>query len=177
VRGIRRHPLVIPGAVLLLGGVLFAAADRHVTWIRGESMEPTISAGDVWWVSSGPPARGDIVSMTSPHGDTVVKRVIGVAGDRIGRDLADGGCALTLNGQRLAEPYLDGPGCRPVSWNCGRGSPNSMPDDTEGCAIPAGRIWVLGDNRPASKDSRNYGPVSAGLVRGTLVRQLANWLP
>ncbi|HEX9342247.1 MAG TPA: signal peptidase I [Actinomycetota bacterium] len=102
--------------------------------------------------SSNPLSRflgglGQAIGVAAPSNRDFIKRVIGTPGDRI--SCRDG--QVYRNGQALNEPYLD-PGtptenCRPVT-------------------IPTGKLYVLGDNRTNSEDSRIFGPIDRSTVVG-----------
>lgn len=126
--------------------------------ISGISMEPTLHEGDRVFVNIiqyklGEPQRGDIVVFTpSIDKDSYfIKRVIGVPGDRV--SIKDG--KVYVNGSLLQEDYLP-PGTitRPVDHN-----------DEE---VPMGTVYVLGDNRNYSTDSRFalLGPVPIKSIKG-----------
>jgi signal peptidase I len=97
--------------------------------------------------------RGDIVVFKRPPNvaDTaikdLIKRVVGLPGDKIAGH--DG--AVYVNGKRLTEKYLD------------RGTFTS---DFSSRTIPKNRIFVMGDNRGNSEDSRVFGPIDEDLVVG-----------
>ena len=120
------------------------------------SMLDTIHEGDMLLGESvsyylGDPEPGDIVTFASPlDGETLIKRVIAVGGQTV--DLVDG--SVYVDGERLEEPYVDG---RPTySLTDYVGSAGiSYPYE-----VPEGTVWVMGDNRTDSKDSRYFGPVS-----------------
>jgi signal peptidase I len=80
---------------------------------------------------------------------TYVKRVIGLPGDRV--VCCDAGGRLTVNGQQIAEPYL---------------YPGDTPSETKfKVEVPAGRLWLMGDHRSASADSRSLlGAPGGGMV-------------
>jgi len=106
------------------------------------------------------PERGDIVVLHPPGADDgkpYIKRVIGLPGDRVAFD--DG--YVTINGERLDEPYLDGP-----ITDC---------DQASHCqeTVPEGAVYVLGDNRDNSADSRVFGPVAIDRIIGKA--WFANW--
>lgn len=134
------------------------------------SMEPTIDPGDRLLVSRldrSDVRRGDVVVFDGtrafgpdPVSGTTdyVKRVIGMPGDRVVCCAAAG--RLTVNGVALDEPYLY-PGDRPS-------------DLTFDIVVPAGRLWVMGDHRSASTDSRAYlgRPGGGGVPMGDVIGQV-----
>lgn len=123
------------------------------------SMEPALQPGDlVLVVPSGEYGRGDIVVFRPPAdegGDTpFVKRVIAVSGDTIA--IQDG--RVIVNGTELDEPYVY-PGRSPFEAT----EPQS--DETT-WTVPPNELFVLGDHRESSVDSRSFGAISAGSVLG-----------
>lgn len=92
------------------------------------------------------PELGDIVVFESPSNPDVdyIKRIIGVPGDRI---MVSNG-AVTRNGKVLAEPYAE----RPISVFQG-----GFLQEGQEVVVPVGYVWVMGDNRPRSSDSREFG--------------------
>jgi signal peptidase I len=145
--------LALQLAVLCL---LVAAFFIRTPQVSGFSMAPHISSGEYVLINTlayrfGIPMRGDIVAF---HHDGVtheiyIKRVIGIPGDRI---RITGG-AVYRNGIRLDEPYVRYPDTR------------SFPD----MVVPPGDVYVLGDNRANSEDSRIFGPVPEGELLGKAV--------
>ncbi len=105
------------------------------------------------------PERGDIVVLHPPDtpGKPYIKRVIGLPGDRV----TFGAGYVLINGQRLNEPYLSG-----AITDC---------DVAPYCrtTVPDGTVYVLGDNRGNSSDSRWFGPVSVDRIVGKA--WIANW--
>jgi signal peptidase I len=136
--------------------------------VEGSSMEPTLHTGERLLINKfaylgfGEPQRGDIVVFRAwGQEEDFIKRIVGVPGDRI--EVRDD--AVYVNGQRLAEPYLD-----QITAGAGR-------DETLG----EGEYYVLGDNRGNSSDSRLFGSLEReDIVGKALVRywppKSADWL-
>ena len=108
-----------------------------------------------------PYERGDIVVFQPPaswhsgQGAPFIKRVIGLPGDRI--DLMDG--FVIVNGVQLDEPYLF----------AREGEPEPTEpsiDGTTSWVVPDGGLFVMGDHRQASSDSREFGPIDVSTVLG-----------
>jgi len=139
------------------------------SFVLSDSMEPTLRPGDWLLVDKlcygfdtpgGAPARGDIVVFNAPlePGDEYVKRVVAIPGDTV---QITGG-RLILNGIPLDEPYLSADSRTLASGGTGPGE-NAF---TEPTLIPPGKYLVLGDNRPASKDSRSWGLLAGEEIIG-----------
>jgi signal peptidase I len=142
-----RQNLVDLLETLLLSAVLFLGINAVSVRIRVDSysMEPTLYKGDFVIVNKisyklGSPGRGDVIVFHFPPNpeEQYIKRVIGLPGDRI--HIA--GCKVYINGEALAEPYLHVPTNRGGNWN-----------------VPADSLFVMGDNRNNSSDSRIWGMV------------------
>jgi signal peptidase I len=164
----RRSPLLLPGGIILLvlavavGAELLAGGAPtlpRVFYAPSTSMEPLIREGERFVVAtayyaSHEPQRGDVVVYTHPRkADLIfVKRIVALAGDRIA--VAEG--RAILNGAPVSEPYI-------AAGDTGFGY-NNMPEKT----VPAGTVFVLGDNRANSVDSRDndHGPVPVGNLIG-----------
>jgi signal peptidase I len=136
---------VAVGCVFFLGGFVWGAVDYRPYTVPTGSMTPTVQAGDkvlAQRISGDEVRRGDVVVFRDPAwGDMpMVKRVVGVGGDKVACCGTAG--RLTVNGRVIAEPYLQKePGSR--------GSLNDF-DAT----VPAGQLFLLGDERGGSLDSR-----------------------
>ncbi len=121
--------------------------------VRGSSMAPGIRDGDrivvdhVSHLIAGV-QRGDIVVLRYPMDPSIdyIKRVVGLPGDDV---RIDGG-RVWVNGELLPEPYVDRP---------------DVSDHVRVCVQP-GHYYVLGDNRPRSSDSREFGQVAFDAIRG-----------
>jgi signal peptidase I len=149
--------------------VAFALAQAVRTWVVQPyvvptgSMLPTIQLHDqvlankfTYFFDS--PIAGQIVVFDNPiaghpvEEDTLIKRVIAVGGQSV--DLQGG--KVIVDGKALAEPYTYGQPSDPLD-----GSAVTFP-----LTIPHGYIWVMGDNRTQSEDSRWFGPVPVSSVHG-----------
>ncbi|MGE5225216.1 MAG: signal peptidase I [Omnitrophica WOR_2 bacterium] len=140
---------------ILLSVVLFFGINTISSRIRVESisMQPTLFAGNFVLVNKlayrlGSPSRGDIIVFRYPPDPSQVpyiKRVIGLPGDHVHIE----GGKVYINGELLAEPYLT------VQTN--RGGDWTVPDKS---------LFVMGDNRNNSSDSRSWGMVPLGNVIG-----------
>ncbi|MFK7742844.1 MAG: signal peptidase I [Planctomycetota bacterium] len=138
-----------------LGGLLMVLVHLfviQVSIVRGNSMEPALHDGDRLVVdrvtaSLRGIARGDVVVLRYPRDPDVdfVKRVVALPGDRIA--MTDG--VLFVNGEE-ADDY----GCIPDR--------ETMSERR----VPRGEFFVLGDNRPISCDSREFGLVPQRLLKG-----------
>ena len=157
VLGLLAMAVLAVGLILLMQGYL-----AHSFLIPSGSMEPTLLSGDR--VLTTPlvfdfrdPARGDVVVFHSSAfaGAVLIKRVVAVAGDIV--EVKNG--ALYVNGERQEESYLLDP---------------AMDSDFPKTLVPAGDLFVMGDNRNDSEDSRIFGPVPKKDVIG---KALAVWWP
>ncbi|MDF6018532.1 signal peptidase I [Streptomyces sp. JH34] len=145
---------VAVGCVLFLGGFAWGAVVYKPYTVPTDSMTPTVNAGDrvlAERVDGGDVRRGDVVVFTdSVWGDVpMVKRVVGVGGDKVA--CCDRGGRLTVNGKPVEEPYLRAEGASSLIGADGK-APASPQDFT--ADVPEGRLFLLGDERSTSMDSR-----------------------
>ena len=167
--------------------------------VDGPSMEPTLLTGEKLFVarcayglalpwipdaivSWALPEVGDVVILASPQNprEDLVKRVIGLPGDVVevrNDNIFRNGKLLTLNGPHECRPerflgryttcetYVESADThhwkvsRSLNWG------QTLPPIT----VPSGHIYVLGDHRTRSNDSRAFGPVRASLLRGKVL--------
>ena len=176
--------------MLLVAGLAAWGLKAHVAQayhIPSSSMEPQLEVGDRVLVSRlayrmHEPRRGDIVVFDAPRTDDgddggiggflsevlrgvglrspddteLIKRVIGLEGEII--EARDG--RVLVNGRQLVEPYLPG--------DVGTG-------DFGPVTVPADHVFVLGDNRASSQDSRVIGPVHVDRIVGRAILRV--WPP
>jgi signal peptidase I len=146
--------------VLVMVSLRFVAEPMRVS---SDSMTPTFGTGDEVLVQklgahAREPSAGEIVVVRSPaSGDLVIKRVAAVAGQTVG--IADG--VLKVDGAAVAEPYVDRAEVDGTYFGPVR--------------VPAGTVFVLGDQRLGSVDSRSFGPVPVGSIVGRVLFRV--WPP
>ena len=151
--------------VTVLAALVIAFAIR--TWgfqtfqVSGTSMLPTLHTSDRVLVNKlaflfAKPRTGEIIVFQSPVAPSQdwIKRVIGVPGDTVSIK----NNVVYINGKRYPEPFLKY-----------RHSINVSP-----IQVPPGYLWVLGDNRPISDDSRYFGLLSDSRIKG---RAILEWWP
>jgi signal peptidase I len=144
---------IVPAIMVALAINLFVA---QATRVHGQSMEPTLHSDQRLvveklsynsWLHLRSPQRGDVVVLRINGTDELlIKRVIGLPGDQV--EIRDG--QVFVNHQMLDEPYV----VFPADGDYG-------PID-----VPPLHLFVLGDNRNFSNDSRTFGPVPMRNVVG-----------
>ena len=141
--------LVVVSAFVV--GVLVSQNTVSRVTVSGHSMDYTLEDGQKLWVNRLPWVsyeRGDVV-IARENGTPIVKRVIGVPGDRV-QFVGDD---LYVNGQLIQEPYV-------TDVNYDKGMLKeviSLGDD---------EYILLGDNRDVSNDSRYFGAVKSSSIKG-----------
>jgi signal peptidase I len=131
--------------------------------VNGESMEPNFHNGEYILTNKvtykfRQPQRGDVVIFKSWKNKEVdyIKRVIALSGETV--SLSDN--SIFVNGKKLEEQYL---------------SPNttifggSFLQEGQTITVPESMLFVLGDNRPHSSDSREFGPVAIDDIIGVVI--------
>ncbi|WP_165048091.1 MULTISPECIES: signal peptidase I [unclassified Adlercreutzia] len=133
--------------------------------IPSGSMEETIMTGDMVFSEKvsyylGEPERGDIVTFADPEipSRVLIKRVIATAGETV--ELIDG--RVVVDGVALVEPYTRNLPSYPLTPAYGE-------DVTYPYTVGEGELWVMGDNRTNSQDSRYFGAIDASTVTGKAV--------
>ncbi|BBN99559.1 signal peptidase I [Sporolactobacillus terrae] len=134
--------------------------------VRGESMMPTLQDGNRLIVNKigytvGTPHRFDVIVFHATETEDYVKRIIGLPGDSITYKNDQ----LYVNGKRVAEPYLQHykdalPPGQQLTENF------NLKAKTGKLRVPEGKLWVMGDNRQNSEDSRYFGFVDQKSVIG-----------
>ena len=159
---VRLRPILITlgVVVLVMVSLRFVAEPMRVS---SDSMSPTFRTGDEVLAQklgahAREPSSGDVVVVRSPaSGDLVIKRVAAVGGQTVG--IADG--VLKVDGKPVPEPYVD----------------RAQVDGTffGPVRVPPGSVFLLGDQRFGSVDSRSFGPVPVGSIVGRVLFRV--WPP
>lgn len=153
----------------LLIAVILAAVIRYFLFapivVEGLSMMPTLHDQDRMIVSKlsyeiATPKRFDIVIFHAPEGKDYIKRVIGLPGDRIEYK----NDTLYVNGKAYNEPYLDEYKSQLIDGPLT--DPFSLKEKIGRETVPKGELFVMGDNRRFSKDSRHIGTIPLSKVIG-----------
>lgn len=126
-----------------------------ISRVSGNSMHPTYRNGEpvVYSRLHLNYQRGDVASVRMPSGEYIIKRVIAVEGDTV--EIKDG--QFIINGQPEQGGYING---------------ETEPQDeliVYPITLKEGQIFVLGDNRSVSIDSRTIGPVATSQTRGKIL--------
>lgn len=150
------------GLVLVVGAVVHVGAGYTTAEVSSDAMRPTYTPGDrvlLERIEAGSVRRGDVVLHRTARrygGLATFQRVVGIGGDRVAQ--RPGG-PVTVNGKPLAEPYVED------------GDPSGMAPAYD-VVVPEGRLFLLGDSRANSNDSRYFLDDQSGTVseRAVLAR-------
>jgi signal peptidase I len=168
---------VVEWVVVVAAAVLVALVIKtfimQAFFIPSASMEPTLEINDRVLVNKlsyrfHEVNRGDVVVFERSNDESVeqisdiIKRVVATPGEKV---FFEGG-KVFVNGEPLAEPYLPpgtetAPAPREMAFNDGQQCSREEP-----CGVPDGTVWLMGDNRKNSQDSRYIGPVSTEDIVG-----------
>lgn len=153
---------IVEWAAVIVGALVLALVAKtflvEAFYIPSRSMVPTLEVGDRVLVNKlsyqfGSVGRGDVIVFDRPGGASadgiseLIKRVVALGGETVeGRD-----GVVYVDGEPLDEGYL------PEGTYTSTFGPEEIPD---------GRLWVMGDNREFSEDSRFFGTIPEGDVLG-----------
>lgn len=148
--------LLAPLSVFLVALVLVFFVLFEHSVVSGPSMQPTLYSGDRILTTRGlaTPKRGDVVVLNVTEGGKPaewVKRIVALAGDHVHVE----GDYVLVNGQPEAFHH------RIVAF--------SEYGPAQDLVVPAGHVFVMGDDRPVSFDSRDIGPLPVSAIRGRVV--------
>lgn len=151
---------IIHIAVAILIGVLIVTFVGQRTLVHDISMQPTLVEGDNLIVEKLGPRfgglhRGDIIVFKVPEEDRqLIKRLIALEGDKV--EIRDG------------KVYVNGEESKVVDLKGVETYPGSDPAYSS-LTVPKGHVYVLGDNRPYSNDSRILGPIDMKRISGRAI--------
>ena len=162
---------IIEWFIVIVGAILLALVVKlfllQAFYIPSLSMYPTLHVGDRVLVNKlsyrlHDVNRGDVIVFERPASETsstipdLIKRVVAISGESV--VIKDG--SVFVDGTRLNENYLpDG------TVTSTANAPNKCTEQAP-CVIPNGQVWVMGDNRSDSKDSRYFGPIDKSSIVG-----------
>ncbi|MEP6979502.1 MAG: signal peptidase I [Nakamurella sp.] len=156
VRRQARRRGALAAAVVVLGVVVARTQLIDLLTVSSDSMSPTLCVGDTVVLTRLPAGsdinHDDIVTFRDPDsGAEAIKRVVGLAGEKVSIEDAQ----LTIDGRPIDEPWvdhrtIDGVYFGPVT-------------------VPAGAVFLMGDHREVSIDSRHFGAVAIGDLDGRLL--------
>ncbi len=158
---------LLPFAVAVAVALALQAVVGRLYEVRQGSMEQTLTDGDLLLGEKLTPrfgtlAYGDVVVFSIPDGpapgEALIKRVVGLPGDEL--RIADG--VLYRNGVPVLEPYI---------YSISGGTTPVTEDDQ--WTIVAGELFVMGDHRDGSTDSRAFGPIALAAVEARILFRVA----
>jgi signal peptidase I len=151
---------IIHVAIAVLIGFLIVTFVAQRTLVHDVSMQPTLYGGDNLIVEKISPKigklnHGDIIVFYDTNEDRqLIKRLIAVEGDLV--EIKDG--KVFVNGEELKEDYIkDGY------------TPQGVNPKYSKLVVPKGHVYVLGDNRKNSRDSRSIGPIEVERITGKAI--------
>lgn len=169
-RGVIREwgPVLVLAVAVAVIFRMFLFTAYHIPSL---SMAPTLEVGDRVVVNRlsfqlGEIERGQVIVFSRPPGQVgqaehLIKRVIGLPGDTV--SVSNG--HIWIDGNRLSEPYLAQEESSEPRTAAIPGCVNDGGSRTE-CVVPAGSVFVMGDNRRGSVDSRVFGPIDQESIVG-----------
>ncbi len=194
LRRVSELPLLVLFAFVI--AVLIKTFLVQAFYIPSGSMQPTLDVGDRVLVEKlsyrvGEPKRGQVVVFArSVFGDPpevpwnqdavnffkellglptgreqdYIKRVVATGGDTL--RYSGSARRLVVNGREVSEPYLGGRDRESSTIGPKDCKRLSMKRSVDGCRVPDGKVFVMGDNRPDSEDSRVLGPIDEDKIIG-----------
>ena len=148
---------ILTMAITFAAALLFCAFVAQPRYVSGYSMQNTFQNNDFVfvWKLGYQPQFGDVVianniAIATDHKEDLIKRVIGVGGDHI---VVSNG-TVTRNGKKLTEAYI-----KEQRWD------GTNVDLT----VPQGQVFLMGDNRNNSTDSRVVGSINCSDIAGKVV--------
>lgn len=152
----RKSRLCLFYVAVIMATLLFTRFVLCLAVVYGPSMEPALQQGNIVVVRrwKAVPSAGDVVitNNNNPLSENLIKRVVATEYQEVVIE----GTTLYIDGQEQLEVYLSG-------WQ----APCSL-----SLVVPAGEVFLLGDNRDASRDSRQIGCVALADLQGIILFRL-----
>lgn len=136
-------------AVLILCFILTLAFHYRLVIVNGPSMEPTYEDKQLLIMKKTKHIKPQQIVVFRQRDKELLKRVVAKEGEHL--EIKDG--RVIVNGKKMKEPYIK----EKMGWG------------TEDIIIPKGCVYVLGDNRNISRDSRKLGPIKRDQITGVIV--------
>lgn len=172
----------------------FSFLNHSMTVVSGESMADTYHDRDIVWVNrwNRTPKREDVVVVDRPADNErskpykIIKRVIGLPNEQVGmtfygtKIVNENGHSHQMNESYIKESAHD-LAVNPITNTVDPDKPTTTINGFEDVQavfvyVPNGSYYVMGDNRPNSKDSREIGAVDADSIYGIVTHQIPRWL-
>lgn len=159
--------------VVMLAMFIIKTFVISVVTVTGTSMEPAIQEGESWLINKTTKnyQKNDIITFYSNEDrkNAVVSRIIAVEGDSVYIDFDSGD--IYVNNEKIDEPYVT-----EKTKTGGKYITSLIEDGKYGAETPIvvekDYVFVIGDNRNNSRDSREFGPISTSSVFGIVFKKI-----
>lgn len=159
--------------VVMLAMFIIKTFVISVVTVTGTSMEPAIQEGESWLINKTTKSyqKNDIITFYSNEDrkNAVVSRIIAVEGDSVYIDFDSGD--IYVNNEKIDEPYVT-----EKTKTGGKYITSLIEDGKYGAETPIvvekDYVFVIGDNRNNSRDSREFGPISTSSVFGIVFKKI-----
>jgi signal peptidase I len=160
-RRLRGWKLLLTAAIVMIAVAVVRLAFIDSVTVTSDSMEPTVCRGDTTILArshgTAGVSRDDIVTFPSPgDSELTIKRVVATAGQQVAIKDAQ----LEVDGVVVDEPYVDRASIDGVYFGP--------------VTVPADSVFLMGDNRERSIDSRHYGSIPVAQISGRLLWTLGS---